>query len=67
MALLFREASAGRIKVSLRSVGGVDVAEFAKRFGGGGHTKAAGLAIPGSLAEVQATVLGAAREYIASL
>jgi phosphoesterase RecJ-like protein len=67
MALLFREASAGRIKVSLRSVGGVDVAEFAKRFGGGGHTKAAGLAIPGELAEVQATVLSAAREYIASL
>lgn len=67
MALLFREASAGRIKVSLRSVGGVDVAAFAKQFGGGGHTKAAGLAIPGSLAEVQATVLAAAREYISSL
>jgi bifunctional oligoribonuclease and PAP phosphatase NrnA len=67
MALLFREASGGRIKVSLRSVGGVDVAEFAKRFGGGGHTKAAGLAIPGTLADVQATVLAAAREYIASL
>ncbi len=65
MALLFREASQGRIKVSLRSVGGVDVAEFAKRFGGGGHRKAAGLAMPGTLAEVQATVLEAAREYLA--
>ena len=64
LAILFREASQGRIKVSLRSVGSVDVAAFAKPFGGGGHAKAAGLALPGSLAEVQATVLHAAREYI---
>ncbi len=41
MALLFREVSQGRVKVSLRSVGSVDVAAFARRFGGGGHTKAA--------------------------
>jgi phosphoesterase RecJ-like protein len=64
MALLFREVSQGRVKVSLRSVGDVDVAAFAKEFGGGGHTKAAGLALHGSLAEVQATVLGAARAYL---
>jgi phosphoesterase RecJ-like protein len=66
MALLFREVSQGRVKVSLRSIGPVDVAAFAKRFGGGGHTKAAGLALTGSLAEVQATVLAAAREYLDS-
>ena len=64
MALLFREVSAGRVKVSLRSVGNVDVASFAKQFGGGGHRKAAGLALVGSLAEVQATVLAAARRYL---
>ncbi|MGH7534783.1 MAG: DHH family phosphoesterase, partial [Gemmatimonadales bacterium] len=64
MALLFREMSQGRIKVSLRSVGNVDVAAFAKGFGGGGHTKAAGLALTGSLAEVQAAVLTAARAYL---
>jgi bifunctional oligoribonuclease and PAP phosphatase NrnA len=64
MALLFREVSQGRVKVSLRSVGSVDVAAFARRFGGGGHTKAAGLALPGSLAEVQGTVLTAARAYL---
>jgi nanoRNase/pAp phosphatase (c-di-AMP/oligoRNAs hydrolase) len=45
-------------------VGNVDVAAFAKPFGGGGHTKAAGLALPGSLAEVQALVLTAARRYL---
>ena len=66
LAILFREASQGRIKVALRSVGNVDVAALARRFGGGGHAKAAGLALPGSLADVQATVLSAAREYISA-
>jgi phosphoesterase RecJ-like protein len=65
MALLFREIAAGRVKVSLRSVGTVDVAAFAKPFGGGGHTKASGLSLEGSLAAVQAQVLAAAREYLA--
>ena len=64
MALLFREVSQGRVKVSLRSVGDVDVAAFALPFGGGGHTKAAGLALTGSLAEVQSLVLTAARSYL---
>jgi len=64
MALLFREIAQGRVKVSLRSVGDVDVARFAKGYGGGGHTKAAGLSLVGSLAEVQSTVLKAAREYL---
>ncbi len=64
MALLFREASQGRIKVSLRSVGNVDVAGFAKRFGGGGHRKAAGLSVVGSMVDVQGRVLEAAREYL---
>ena len=64
LALLFREIAGGRIKVSLRSVGDVDVASFARRFGGGGHTKAAGVALEGSLASVQATLLEAARAYL---
>jgi phosphoesterase RecJ-like protein len=64
MALLFREVSQGRVKVSLRSIGNVDVAAFAKRFGGGGHTKAAGLALTGTMAQVQSTVLEAARDYL---
>lgn len=64
MALLFREISAGRIKVSFRSVGSVDVAALARKFGGGGHTKAAGAAITGAMDEVQAAVLTAAREWL---
>jgi len=65
MALMFREISRGRVKVSLRSVGDVDVADFAHLFGGGGHTKAAGLSVEGSLAAVQTQVLEAARGYLA--
>ncbi len=65
LALLFREMSGGRIKVSFRSVGGVDVAELARRFGGGGHAKAAGAAISGTMAEVQQLILAAAREFVA--
>lgn len=40
----------GNVKASLRTKHeDVDVAEIAKKFGGGGHVKAAGFAIPGKL------------------
>lgn len=66
MALLFRELAGGRIKVSLRSVGDVNVAEFAGRFGGGGHTKAAGVSLDGPMAEAQARILSEARAYLSN-
>src|SRR2546429_131565 len=62
LALLFRQLASGKVKVSFRSLGDVDVAELAHRFGGGGHRKAAGASLEGSLAEAQAEVLAAARE-----
>jgi phosphoesterase RecJ-like protein len=64
LALLFRQLANGRVKVSLRSLGDVDVAEFAQRFGGGGHRRAAGASFEGTLAAVQEQVLHAAREYL---
>ena len=64
LALLFREMSGGRVKISLRSVGTVDVAALAGQFGGGGHSKAAGVAIAGGLAEVQVQFLTAVRDYL---
>ena len=67
MALLFRELAGGRIKVSLRSVGDVDVAAFARPFGGGGHTKASGISLDGPMASAQATILTAARAYLSGL
>lgn len=64
LALLFRVLANGRIKVSFRSVGDMDVARLAGTFGGGGHRRAAGASFDGSLPAVQAQVLAAAREAL---
>lgn len=64
LALLFRQIANGRIKVSFRSLGAIDSAALAQRFGGGGHHKAAGASLEGSLGEAQATVLESARAYL---
>ena len=61
MALFFRDLGHGKVKVSFRSTGGVDVNAFARAFGGGGHARASGALIPGSLDEVRERVLAAAR------
>ena len=64
MALLFRQIASGRIKVSFRSMGEVDSAALAQRFGGGGHHKAAGASLAGSLGEAQESVLRASRIFL---
>jgi phosphoesterase RecJ-like protein len=64
MALLFRQLAGGRVKVSFRSMGSVDVAELAHQFGGGGHAKASGASVEGPLAEAQTQVLEAARRHL---
>ena len=61
MALLFRDLGHGKVKVSFRSVGGTDVNAFARKFGGGGHAKASGAMLPGTLDEVRDQVVEAAR------
>jgi bifunctional oligoribonuclease and PAP phosphatase NrnA len=55
-AALFRETAHG-VKVSLRSRNGIDVAEIARHFGGGGHVKAAGCTVQKPMAEAMAEVL----------
>lgn len=67
LALMFRPLASGRVKVSFRSMGGVDVAALAERFAGGGHHKAAGASIDGPLGAVQERILAAARDYLAGL
>ncbi len=50
MAMILKETQNGEIKVSLRALSkGMDVARFARAFGGGGHIKAAGFSIKGRL------------------
>ena len=65
VACLFREQD-GRVKVSLRAKGDVDVSRIAAMFGGGGHPNAAGCTVPGPLGEAQRTVLAAVRAAIGS-
>jgi phosphoesterase RecJ-like protein len=43
------------------------VNEFARKFGGGGHARASGALIPGTIEEVRHTVVNAAREFVGSL
>jgi phosphoesterase RecJ-like protein len=64
MALLFRDLGYGKVKVSFRSTGDVDVNAFARQFGGGGHARASGALIAGSLDEVRDRVLAAARQSL---
>jgi phosphoesterase RecJ-like protein len=64
MAVFFRDLGHGKVKVSFRSTGGVDVNAFARQFGGGGHAKASGALVAGSLDDVRERVLAAARETL---
>lgn len=61
IAVLFRELEGGVVKVSLRSSGPANVAAVARGFGGGGHEKAAGANVVGTLDEVARQVLEACR------
>jgi phosphoesterase RecJ-like protein len=64
MALLFRDLGHGKVKVSLRSTGDTDVHQLAQQFGGGGHAKASGALIAGTLEDVERAVLKAARAMV---
>jgi bifunctional oligoribonuclease and PAP phosphatase NrnA len=66
LALFFRDLGYGKVKVSFRSTGDVDVNRFARQFGGGGHAKAAGALIPGSMEEVRLRVISAARAFVSN-
>jgi phosphoesterase RecJ-like protein len=67
LAVFFRDLGHGKIKVSFRSTGKVNVNDFAKQFGGGGHARAAGALIPGTLDEVRHNVIAAAREFVGAV
>ena len=54
---LFIELKDGRIRCSLRSRGSLDVSKIAAKFGGGGHTMAAGTFLPGPLENAKQLIL----------
>jgi len=68
VALLFNEQP-GAVKVSCRTSAwapSVDAAALMGRWGGGGHVRAAGALIPGTLDDVREPILAAARETLAA-
>lgn len=64
VALFLRQARGGEIKLSARSKGEVDVNLLARRFGGGGHTRASGASLKGDLEACRAAVVDAALEAL---
>jgi phosphoesterase RecJ-like protein len=67
VVLYLRETEPGMCKLSARSKTSFDVNALARQFGGGGHRKAAGATIAGTLAEVRARVVAAAERALAEL
>ncbi|MDI3280488.1 MAG: bifunctional oligoribonuclease/PAP phosphatase NrnA [Bacillota bacterium] len=65
VALLFREETGGKVRVSWRSRGSVDVGAMARELGGGGHVNAAGCEVPGPLNEGIQRVLRLVEERLA--
>jgi phosphoesterase RecJ-like protein len=64
VTVLFVQQSDDRVKISWRSVAGIDVSVLAFQFGGGGHAAAAGADVTGSLEEVRERILSTTRTYI---
>jgi phosphoesterase RecJ-like protein len=64
IAALLKELPGGRVKLSFRSKGSLDVNRVAQGFGGGGHTNAAGAVVPGRVSELIEPVLRPCRELL---
>lgn len=65
LAVFFRDLGHHRVKISFRSSGNIDVNALARQFDGGGHAKASGALVHGSLKDVEARVLAASRQALA--
>jgi bifunctional oligoribonuclease and PAP phosphatase NrnA len=65
-AVLLRELRDGKIRLSLRSKGSVDVARIAASFGGGGHRHAGGCTLEGPLTTAMAKILETMRRELAA-
>ena len=66
MTILFVEQEGG-VKISWRSVEGVDVSKLAREFGGGGHKAAAGADVEGNLKSIQENVIISSERYLKEL
>lgn len=62
--VLRQQSLDGKIRVSFRSKGRVDVNKIARSFGGGGHMAASGCTVMGTLASARARVLKTVRQAL---
>lgn len=58
VAIFLYEIGQQEYKVSLRASGDVDVSKVAERFGGGGHKKAAGFTVNGTVKNIVERIIG---------
>jgi bifunctional oligoribonuclease and PAP phosphatase NrnA len=65
-AVFLRELPEGRIRLSLRSKGKINVAAISERLGGGGHENAAGCTLDGPLERATEEILTALRREMAA-
>jgi bifunctional oligoribonuclease and PAP phosphatase NrnA len=64
---LFSEVEPGKVKVSLRSTGRVDIDGVCSRLGGGGHRHAAGVQLRGSREQARERILPHLEQLLAEL
>ncbi len=64
VAVLLKERAPGCYRISLRSRDKVDVSRVASTFGGGGHTRAAGLELTGAPEDIVENVLAEIDHYL---
>ncbi len=57
VGVIIKEKDEGKFKVSMRSASDIDVSAICAKFGGGGHVKAAGCTLEGSLSDVKLRLL----------
>jgi bifunctional oligoribonuclease and PAP phosphatase NrnA len=65
-AVFLRELPEGRVRLSLRSKGKVNVASISERLGGGGHENAAGCTLDGPMERATGEILSALRREMDS-
>jgi phosphoesterase RecJ-like protein len=63
----FLREEEGKVRVTMRSKTKADVSRIALKFAGGGHTKAAGCTIPGTIEEVKPFIIEAIGEELDSI
>lgn len=68
VALFFEELETGKIRVSMRSKDRrIDACHVCQQFGGGGHALAAGIRMPGPMAEARRRVLDAVNAELSQI